>query len=53
MYNDFKEKYADKVNYESYRKILRSMSISFTKLGEEECEVCEVFKHHNCLPRTS
>ena len=24
------------------------MKISFTKLGEEECEVCETFKQHEC-----
>ena len=22
------------------------MNVSFTKLGEEECEACEVFKQH-------
>ena len=27
-------------------KIFASMKISFTKLGKEECEVCETFKQH-------
>ena len=51
MYGNFCEKNpVDKANlhYESYRKILSSMNIKFTKLGEEECEECEVFAQHEC-----
>ena len=31
-------------------KFFASMKISFTKLSEEECEVCETFKQHE-LPK--
>jgi len=41
MYTDYKEKHSDsKCCYETYRKLLKSQNISFTKLGEEECERC-------------
>ena len=30
----------------TYRKTVKSMNISFTKLGEEECEVCMSSKQH-------
>ena len=47
MRSNYKEKDPDeKVCYESYRKVFVSMKISFTELGEEECEVCETFKPH-------
>ena len=49
MYIDYTEKCNDQLlHYESYRKIVREMNISFTKLGEEECEACETYKHHDC-----
>ena len=32
----------------SYRKVLNSMDISFTKLGEEQCELCEDHPYHQC-----
>ena len=49
MHYNYKEKHPDeKVCYESYRKIFVSMKISFTKLGEEECEECEEYKQHDC-----
>lgn len=36
------------VSYEVYRKIVsKDMNISFTKLGNEECEKCESFELHN------
>ena len=38
MYVDFKAKTTDRDSYETYRSIVRGMNISFTKLGEEECE---------------
>jgi len=38
-HKDFVSKYPQNhCSYESYRKILKSMNISFVKLGEEECE---------------
>lgn len=41
MCTDYKEKHPNsKCSYETYRKQLRNMNISFTKLGEEECEKC-------------
>ena len=47
MYNLFKATNKDaNVCYESYRRVLRKLNVSFTKLGEEECEACEVFKQH-------
>ena len=47
MYNLFKATNKEaNVCYESYRHVLRKMNVSFTKLGEEECEACEVFKQH-------
>ena len=50
MHSNYKEKHpGEKVCYESYRNIFVSMKISFAKLGEEECEVCEIFKQHECL----
>ena len=45
MHSDFREKHPDvKCGLETYRKCIRDMNISFTKLGEEECEIC---KRHN------
>jgi len=39
MHKDFQEKHPDvSVCYETYRKVLDEMNISFAKLGEEECE---------------
>ncbi|XP_026745687.1 uncharacterized protein LOC113507030 [Trichoplusia ni] len=36
-----------KVSYGFYRKLVRELNISFTKLGQEECELCEKFIIHN------
>lgn len=48
MYTDCKEKNpAIKCSYDLYRRTLREMNISFTKLGHEECELCEVFDQHD------
>lgn len=48
------------VSYGFYRKLVRKLNISFTKLGQEECELCEKFiihnphremiRHRNCTP---
>ena len=42
------ENTAQPVTYESYRLIYKKQNISFTKLGEEECEICEIHKQHVC-----
>ena len=47
IHNFFKEANpSTKVGYESYRRIFKKQNISFTKLGEEECEVCEIYRQH-------
>ena len=49
MHKDFiQSRSKEIVSYERYRKILNSMTISFTKLGEEHCELCEEHTHHQC-----
>ena len=49
MQKDFLQSHRqEKVSYESYRKILNSMNISFRKLGEEQCEIGEEYTHHRC-----
>lgn len=35
------------VSYGFYRKLVKTLNISFTKLGQEECEICEKFIIHN------
>lgn len=39
MFQDFRQK-NKKGSYETYRKAVKELNISFTKLGEEECEHC-------------
>ena len=39
MYDDFRQK-NKQCSYETYRKAIKALNISFTKLGEEECELC-------------
>lgn len=47
MYNFFKEEFPEfDVSYETYRKTLSDKNIHFTKLGHEECELCEIQKIH-------
>lgn len=36
-----------KYSYDLYRSVVSNMNISFTKLGYEECERCEIFLKHN------
>ena len=31
-----------KVSYATYHRVIHEMKISFCKLGEEECELCEL-----------
>ena len=48
MHKDYNEKHPEeKVSYETYRKRLREMNISFTVLGHEECESCTRHGYHN------
>ncbi|CAM4572758.1 unnamed protein product [Leuciscus chuanchicus] len=45
MFADFIEK-GNRCSYETYRKTVKSKNISFTKLGEEECECCLLQDQH-------
>lgn len=49
LYSDFRERHPEFVcSYEVYRNVVtKEMKISFTKLGHEECEICETFVLHN------
>jgi len=50
MHKDFSARHKDiKCSYELYRTVVKTLNISFTKLGHEECEVCEFFNLHNPL----
>lgn len=43
MYEDFMKKNPSiKCCYQTYRKFICDLKISFTKLGEEQCEICEM-----------
>lgn len=47
MFDDFKVKHPnEKLQYPTYAKFLKGMNISFTKLGGEECHICEEMKTH-------
>lgn len=47
MYQDFKETHPDfKCSQEVYRLDVRALNISFAKLGEEGCEICDQFKQN-------
>lgn len=47
MHKHFCETYPDRqVSYSLYRSHLKSMNISFTALGNEECELCEAYNFH-------
>lgn len=49
MHNNFVDKnpqFKNSVSYDLYRKLVRERKISFARLGNEECEVCEEFKLH-------
>ncbi|RXN08104.1 sorting nexin [Labeo rohita] len=45
MYADYLEK-GNSCSYESHRKAVKHKNISFTKLGEEECEECLLQDQH-------
>lgn len=45
MHSDFLAKHEDqKINYSTYLRRVQSMNISFAKLGDEQCELCEELK---------
>ena len=47
MYGYFKEKYPDiKLSERAYGERIPKKNISFCKLGEEECEVCDEYEVH-------
>ncbi|KAG5885830.1 hypothetical protein JTB14_017200 [Gonioctena quinquepunctata] len=47
MWNDYNNKNKnDQCSYDVYRNVLKNMNISFTKLGHEQCETCEIFSFH-------
>jgi hypothetical protein len=47
MYKDYYNTYPNgSVSYNYYRKIVKNLNISFVKLGEEECEICELHTSH-------
>ena len=44
MHADYLDKFPDNLcSYETYRKSVSDENISFTKLGEEQCEVCLLY----------
>jgi hypothetical protein len=43
MHDDFISKFQNKCSYQTYRKQVHKLNISFTKLGEEMCEQCEEY----------
>ena len=47
MFEDFKVKNPDAViHYSSYYRAIRSLKISFVKLSEEKCKMCDAHEHH-------
>ena len=48
MFKDFFSRYEDvKISYAYYcKKVKKKMNISFIKLGEEECERCDLHDKH-------
>ena len=47
MFNDFNERHPEhEIHYSTYYRAVRAMKISFVKLGEEECEMCDEHEHH-------
>lgn len=48
MFQDFCQKFPNFIcSYDKYRKVVKSKNISFAKLGNEECELCESYQIHN------
>lgn len=47
MHKSFNETHpSETCYYELYRSIVQKINISFTNLGHEECEVCEIIEVH-------
>lgn len=47
MHEDFRLKFPDQdISYEAYRIRVKAKNISFAKLGNEECELCEELQLH-------
>ena len=47
MSNDFKEQHPEyTIHYSTYYRAIRALKISFVKLGEEECEMCDEHEHY-------
>ena len=53
MFKDFCSRYKDvKISFAYYYKKVKKMNISFVKLGEEECERCDLHnKHSENIPK--
>ena len=48
MHQDFINEYPTNMcGYETYRKAVEDKNVAFTKLGEEECELCIEHEKHN------
>ena len=46
MHTEFKEKTGSEISYSHFQKVFKSMNISMTILGHEECEICTKYKLH-------
>ena len=46
MYKDFCTSNPVKISYNYYNKKVKKMNIKFVKLGEEECEQCDLHERH-------
>ena len=47
MFDDFASQYPqEQLHYSTYQQTVKSMNISFAKLGTEECSECEIFRNH-------
>ena len=44
--HDFHKTGKSGVSYQRYRRVVADMNIGFTKLGEEECEICNLKDKH-------
>ena len=48
MHKAYIENDGHNISYDIYRREVNRLNISFTKLGEEQCEVCVSHTHHTC-----
>lgn len=50
MHRNFNKSHPEsECSYEVYRRVIKSLNISFAALGNEECELCAVYTIHECL----